>query len=259
MTRLQCGDDTFVFAHHLEPFQRLIVCHTDVLRTANILQVGVFWTDSRVVKTGRNGRRLQCLPRLLLDHICTCTLQDTWCTDGQGSTVLFVKFDTLTGSFSSVELNLFILNEWIEGTDRVRSTTDTCYDSIGELSVILLFKLFLNFLSDNTLEITDDGREWVRTDSRSDQVVCVAYVRDPVTHRLIDCILQSSLSGLDRNDLRTKGIHPEHIELLTFAVNSSHVNDALKSQHSTYGSSRNTVLSSSCLCNDTRLANTFRQ
>mmetsp|Transcript_126736 Transcript_126736/g.354854 ORF Transcript_126736/g.354854 Transcript_126736/m.354854 type:complete len:222 (-) Transcript_126736:1269-1934(-) len=144
----------------------------------------------------------------------------------------------------------------MEGANGVGSTTNTGDDGVRESSILFL-ELRLDLPSNNTLEVANNGWEWMGANRRSNEVVRISNVRDPVTHGFVDSILECPLTILHRDDLCAKSIHAENIQLLSFAVNSSHVNDALQSKHGTNSSGSHTVLSSSCLSNDTRFSEAF--
>mmetsp|Transcript_6711 Transcript_6711/g.13843 ORF Transcript_6711/g.13843 Transcript_6711/m.13843 type:complete len:323 (-) Transcript_6711:1034-2002(-) len=173
--------------------------------------------------------------------------------------MLLVEFDTLSSGFGSIEGNSFVVLKRMESTNSVRSSTYARNQSIRESSIILRHELFLDFSSNHALEVSDDGREGVRTDSRTNQIVCVANISDPVRHGFVDGILECALTILNGDNLGTEGIHTENIKLLTFAIDGTHVNGAVQSKHSTHSCGCNTVLSGTGFGNDTGLANSFGQ
>mmetsp|Transcript_26558 Transcript_26558/g.58214 ORF Transcript_26558/g.58214 Transcript_26558/m.58214 type:complete len:203 (-) Transcript_26558:64-672(-) len=197
---------------------------------------------------------VQGLTALLLDHIRHGSLQNSWCSLGKSGAVLLVNLQSMSSSLNSVKSNSLVLNEWVECPDCVRSTTDTGNDGIGKLSG--LFKhLFLHFLTHNALKVTHDNGEGGRSDGGTNEIVSIPHVRYPISHGLIDGILQGALSILDGNNLGTESVHTEYVELLTFAVDGTHVYGAVKTQHGTDSSSSNTVLPGASFGNDARLAN----
>jgi hypothetical protein len=107
---------------------------------------------------------------------------------------------TITTSFDTDQSYTFVLDKVVESTDSVASTTDTSDDGIGQLAN--LFKqLLLDLSTDHPLVVTDDGGEGVRTDGGTDTVVRVGEVGNPVSHRLVDGVLQCFGTGCDGNDL----------------------------------------------------------
>mmetsp|Transcript_18026 Transcript_18026/g.27360 ORF Transcript_18026/g.27360 Transcript_18026/m.27360 type:complete len:312 (+) Transcript_18026:240-1175(+) len=95
------------------------------------------------------------------------------------------------------------------------------------------------------------------SNSRSDQVVCVTDIGNPISHGLINSILEGTLTIFHRDYLSSESIHTEYVKLLTFAIHGSHVNSTVKTKLGTNGGSSHTVLSSTCLGNDTWLSNTL--
>jgi len=64
--------------------------------------------------------------------------------------------------------------------------------------------LGLDLLSDDSLEISDDGGERVRTDGGTDAVVGGGEIDDPVSHGFVDGVLEGLGTGSDGDDLRTR-------------------------------------------------------
>mmetsp|Transcript_6254 Transcript_6254/g.9064 ORF Transcript_6254/g.9064 Transcript_6254/m.9064 type:complete len:220 (-) Transcript_6254:1008-1667(-) len=87
----------------------------------------------------------------------------------------------------------------------------------------------------------------------------ITNVRDPIPHSFVDGILKSPLSILDWYNLRPQGVHTKNIELLSFAVNSTHVNSTVETKHCANCGGCDTVLSSTSLSNDSWFANAFGQ
>mmetsp|Transcript_14152 Transcript_14152/g.24610 ORF Transcript_14152/g.24610 Transcript_14152/m.24610 type:complete len:203 (-) Transcript_14152:1222-1830(-) len=173
--------------------------------------------------------------------------------------MLLVHINSLSSCLGTIESDLFVFHKGVKGTNGIGSTTNTGNHGIRKLAVVFGRKLFLDFLSNNTLKVTDDGREGVRSDSGTNQIVSVTNVGDPITHRFVDGVLESFLTSFHRNNLGTKCVHSEDIQLLSFAVNSSHVDNTFQSQHGTDSRGCDTVLPSTCFGNDARLAKTLGQ
>mmetsp|Transcript_32153 Transcript_32153/g.68034 ORF Transcript_32153/g.68034 Transcript_32153/m.68034 type:complete len:497 (+) Transcript_32153:302-1792(+) len=258
MTCLKCRNDAFVLAHHFESLQCLIVGNRRVLGPSTILQVGMFWTDSWIIQTSTDTVSVQCLTTLLLDDICQCTLQYPGSSLGQSGTVLFILVNTMTSGFNSMQFNFLIINKRVECSNGIRPPSNTRDNHIRQLPRLFLH-LPLDLISHNTLEITYNRGKWVRPHSGPDEVVSIPYVCDPITHCLIDGILQCCLTLLHWAHLGSQRVHTEHIELLTLAVHSTHVYSAVQSQLGTNRCSRHTMLPRSCLGNDARLTNLLRQ
>ncbi len=107
---------------------------------------------------------------------------------------------TITTRLNTDQPDALVLDEIVEGTDGVASTSDASHDGIRKFSN-LLRELLLDLAANNSLEVADDGRERVGSDSRADAVVSGRKIGDPVTHGLVNGVLESLRSGIDGNDL----------------------------------------------------------
>src|SRR5438552_3302891 len=81
------------------------------------------------------------------------------------------------------------------------------------------------------MKVSNHDRIRMRTVSSSENIVRCPDVGDPVTHRLINRLLQCLLSGMNGNDFRAKHFHSVNIQSLSLAISRSHVNDAFKPEH----------------------------
>ena len=73
-------------------------------------------------------------------------------------------------------------------------------------------------------------------------------------HGLVDCILQRLGSASDGNDLCAEHLHPGDVERLPSHVLGAHVDDALKAELGANRRGSDSMLASSCLCDNTRLS-----
>mmetsp|Transcript_9355 Transcript_9355/g.20199 ORF Transcript_9355/g.20199 Transcript_9355/m.20199 type:complete len:541 (+) Transcript_9355:716-2338(+) len=198
------------------------------------------------------------LPRLFLDDISHGTLQNSRCSLGKCTAMLSILIKTVTGSFRSHKHDGFVILEWMEGTNRVGSPTNTGNDRIWQLSG-LLEHLLTHFFAHDTLEIAHNRGEWVGPNSRSNQVVRVSNIGNPIAHGFVDSILQCGLSVVHWDYLCSQCVHSENIQLLAFTIHGTHVDNALQSHLSTNGGGGNSVLTRTSFGNNTGLSNAFGQ
>mmetsp|Transcript_1741 Transcript_1741/g.2656 ORF Transcript_1741/g.2656 Transcript_1741/m.2656 type:complete len:288 (-) Transcript_1741:979-1842(-) len=158
--------------------------------------------------------------------------------------------------FYTVQFNGLVVDKGMESSNSIGSSSYTCNDCIWKFSS-LFEHLSTHFNTHNTLEITHNLREGMRPNGRSNQVMSVTNVGDPISHCLVNSIFQGTLSILNWNYLCSKCVHTENIQLLTLAIHSSHVNCTVHTQLCTNGCSSYTVLSSSSFSNDTGFSNTL--
>lgn len=165
---------------------------------------------------------------------------------------------TFSGSFDPNDLDVLVLDERVEGTDRVTAASDTCDDRVGELAR-QVGHLRLDLVSDHRLEVAHDRRERSGTDRRTDEVVRRREVRHPVPHSLVDGVFEGSGSRCDRDDLGSEHPHPENVQRLATHVLLSHVDNALHAELGAHGRSRDTVLTCSRLGDDALLSDATRE
>mmetsp|Transcript_16550 Transcript_16550/g.30032 ORF Transcript_16550/g.30032 Transcript_16550/m.30032 type:complete len:523 (+) Transcript_16550:478-2046(+) len=170
----------------------------------------------------------------------------------------FIRINTMSSRFDSMQFHTRILYKWVEGADGIGSTSNTGNDHIGQLSS-LIKHLRLNLSSHHRLEVSHNRGEGVGSNSRSNEVVSITHIRHPITHSLVNRILQRRLTIMHRDNLRSQRVHTENIQLLTFAIHSTHVHSAVQAKLGTNGRRRNTMLPRTSLGNDTRLTNPLRQ
>ena len=83
---------------------------------------------------------------------------------------------------------------------------------------------------DHPLEIAHHHRVGVRAGHRADDVEGVVHVGHPVTHRLVDGILERAAPAEGRYDLGTEQFHPEDVERLATDVFGPHEYLALQTE-----------------------------
>ena len=88
-----------------------------------------------------------------------------------------------TTRLNAYERHLLVTTESVEHTDCVRSTPNTRDHDVRKLPG-LLKNLSSRLVTDNGLEVPDDGREGVGSDGAPNAVVCGSDVGDPVAHCL---------------------------------------------------------------------------
>mmetsp|Transcript_11920 Transcript_11920/g.22798 ORF Transcript_11920/g.22798 Transcript_11920/m.22798 type:complete len:366 (+) Transcript_11920:367-1464(+) len=218
----------------------------------------MFRTNTGVIETGRDRMCVECLARLFLDHIRQGTLQNTRSSLGEGTAMFTILVKTVTSGFHTMQLHRFVIVKGSKGTNGVGSSTDTGNDCVGEFAS-LFQHLLTHFTSHDTLKVLDNGGKGMRTNGGSNQVVRVANIGYPITHGFVDGVLESRLAIMDGDNLSTQGVHTENIQLLTFAVNGSHVHGAIQTELGTNSGGSDTVLSGTGFGNDTRLTNTLGQ
>lgn len=111
-----------------------------------------------------------------------------------------IGVNTVSTCLDTNQSNARVLDKVVERSNGVTSTSNTGHNGVGQFTG-LLSELRLDFTSDNSLEISDNGGEWVRADSRSDQVVGGIQTSDPFSHCFVDGVFECLRSGSDWHDL----------------------------------------------------------
>ena len=109
------------------------------------------------------------------------------CTVGDGRRI-FIRIYAMSGRFTANELNTLVRNKFIKCSHSIAAAADAGNDCIRQFAFLCL-KLFLNFLTDNLLEIPDDHRKWMRSHDRTQNIMGIIYPAGPFFHCFIDCIL----------------------------------------------------------------------
>ena len=91
----------------------------------------------------------------------------------------------------------------MEKTDRIRPTTNTSDDGVGE-TAFRMQDLLTCFVPDNSLEIPNHLRERMGTSCSTEAIVRVIGMRYPKTHRLINGIFKSLGTDGDSCDLSSQ-------------------------------------------------------
>src|SRR5690242_20442794 len=198
MGGLKRRDDTLQLGCKTEANKSLGVSSSDVLGTFAVFPAGQLRSDTRVVKTSRDRVSLADLSVLVLENVGADTMEHTLGTTRQGSAVAG-GVDAVTTSLDTKQLNGRSVGEGVEHADGVRATSNAGYDSIWKLATLLLH-LLLGLVTDDRLEGADDGRERMRTDRRSNDVVSSVEIDDPGSHSLVDRITEGLRTSFDCND-----------------------------------------------------------
>ena len=181
---------------------------------------------------------------------------------------------TLSCGFHSNQLHALVRNKIVESANSVTSTTDTSDDSVRKFADFRL-QLLLDLLSNDTLEVADNRREWMRANGRTDQIMSGGKIRYPVTHCFIHSVFECPRTRVYWYHLSTcqyllqqvgvcayfgpEHVNAEDVECLTTNILGTHVNDTLHAEPGANGSCRYTVLSCTSLSDDTLLANAAGQ
>ena len=188
----------------------------------------------------------------VLQQVRVGTLERTRCPTGE-CRGMAPGFDTVTGGLVADQSHVFVVDERMEDTDRVRAATDTRDHRVGQPAGRAQ-DLLTGLETDNPLEIADHHRERVRSGGGAEAVIGVVRVGDPVAHGLVDRVFQCRRTGIDSDNRGAEQTHPRDVECLALGVDPTHVDDALETEHGTRGGCGHTVLTGPGLGDDALLA-----
>jgi len=161
--------------------------------------------------------------------------------------------DAVAGGLDDREPDRRLADEPREQPDRVGAATDA---GDGEVRQPAFHgeELRGGLVADPSLEVADDRRVRMGAHRRTEDVVRGLDVRDPVTHRFVDRVLQRRRPGRDRADLGAQGAHAQDVRALALDVLGAHVDDARQVEERARGRRRHAVLAGTGLGDDPGLA-----
>src|SRR5712692_4820099 len=250
--RLERRHDAFEPRAELECGDRVFVADCDIVDALEIAEEGVLGSNARVVQTGGHRVRRQHLPVAVLQQVRERTVQHAWAPADERGRVL-AGLDPRPGRLHADQRHVLVVEEGGEDADGVRTPTDARDHDVGQLAVdgqVLLAGL----VADDTLQVADHFRVWVRTDHRTDDVVGRAYVRHPVPYGFRGRVLERLRSASHLFDLSAQQLHAADVHRLAAHVLGAHVNRAREAEASGDGGDGDAVLARTGLGDDALLA-----
>ena len=156
-------NNSFQLGDQPESSQSLFVSRDDVLCATGVFEPGMFRPNAWIIKAGAYGVCLDDLTRRRLQDVRAHAVKDARLTFFERSAVL-VPFKALAASLNTNEQHAFVFDEVIERPDSITATPDACNDGVRQ-PTNLLVQLGLDLLANNFLEVADNGRERVGTNS----------------------------------------------------------------------------------------------
>src|SRR3954454_4669058 len=222
-----------------------------VAGAAGIAKLGVLGAHPRIVEPGGDGVRLQDLPLGVRQYRRHRTVQDTRTTGDQRRAVMSVE--SLSPGLDADQLDIGVVDERIEGPDRVRAAAHAGDDPRGELA-LRRQRLLSRLVTDHPLQVAHEPRVGRRPQAGADDLVGRPDVGHPVADRCAHRLLQRAGARLHRAHLGVEQAHPLDVRRLPPHVLGTHVDDAFEAQQRAGGGSRHAVLPSARLGDDPLLA-----
>ena len=205
--------------------------------------------DPGIVEAGRDRVALDDLAVLVAEHVAARAVQhrDLAAAD-RGGVVLAAVSARL-----DADQPHGVVAEGMEGADRVRPAAHAGDDRVGQ-PVLALEQLGARLTGDHRLQLAHEQRVGMRSGGRSDQVVRVLDVRDPVADRLVHGVLERRGARGDGAHLRAEQAHAHDVRSLPARVLLAHVHDALHAEARAHGGRCDAVLAGAGLRDDPPLA-----
>jgi hypothetical protein len=161
--------------------------------------------------------------------------------------------EPLAAGLDPHELHLVIVEERVEGADRVRPAADAGDHPTRERR-LHRERLRAGLVADHSLEVSDEGRVRRRADHRADHVMRGGDVGDPVADRGADRLLQGPGARLHWGHLGAQQTHALHVRRLASHVLGAHVDHALEAEQRAGGRRGDPMLTGAGLGDHPRLA-----
>src|ERR1700751_1916716 len=171
---------------------------------------------------------------------------------------MFSRSNSASARLDADHPNTRIKEEGIEKSDGVASSANACYQQIRQ-PLFLPENLAASLFTDYSVQITHHHWIGMRAVSSPKKIMRRPHIRNPVTHRLVNGLLQGRLSSCHRHDFSPKKPHAHDVERLTFHVNPAHIYDAFQPKSRRNGRRRNSVLARTGLGYHARLTHALGQ
>ena len=217
--------------------------------------MSMFRSNTRVIQTGGDGINRCDLTILILAEIRLHTVENTKFS-GCNRCCSLSSIDTASSCLTTNQANSLVLNKVVESSDCIGTTANTGKYSIRKFSFFFQ-NLFFDLLGNNCLEITNNCRKWVRSHDRSEHIMCIGNTVCPLSHRLRNGIFQGCSSRCNGMYFGSQKAHSVYVQCLTFGIFFTHEDFTFHAHKSGCCRCRNTVLSGSGLCDNTRFSHLF--
>ena len=257
MRGFQGRDDAFHFRQGLEGLERFVVGGVVVFNPPRIAQEAVFWSDRRIIETGRDRMGRLDLPVLIGQEKRFASLQyaEFAALEARG---VASGFDPLSAGFDPDHADVLVLEKGIEKSDRIAPATHAGHEQVGQ--ALLAFEdLAPRLLADHAVEVAHHHGVRMRAVGRAEDVVGRTHIGHPVAHRFVDRLLQRGLAGGDRHDFCPEKFHPRDIQGLPLHVHLAHVDHAVHAESRSRRRRGHAVLTGAGLGNDPFLAHAARE
>jgi hypothetical protein len=130
----------------------------------------------------------------------------------------------------------------VEKPDSVTARPYTRDCDIGQL-LGLFEHLFPRLFPNHALKIPNNHWIWMRPYYRSDYVVRVSDICNPITDCCVDSVFERTTTIIDRHNLRAQHFHTSYIQGLPYNIETAHIDNTVQSHERCGGCCSDTMLS----------------
>ena len=210
MGAFEGADDALLAREQDERIERGLVLAADIFGAADVLQMGMFGADARVIEPGRDRPAFGDLAVGILEEEGRGAVEDAGRT-AQDRRAMFVPVEPLAGGFDPDQADPLVGDEIGEDADRIRPAADAGDDRVGQ-AALDLEDLLARFLADHALKFADHQREGVRPGGGAEDIVGVGEAGGPVAQCLVDRVLEGLRARHDGDDGRAHQLHAEDVQ-----------------------------------------------
>src|SRR5690606_6137397 len=147
----------------------------------------VLGADTGIVETRRNGIRLNNLSVVRLHQNGAASVQNAFLPQYRGGRRM-TGMNTLASRLRCDESHSLVVQKMIKHSNRIAPATYASEYIIGQLS-LFFHQLIFRFARDNRLKTSNHIRVWVRPYDRTNNVMSIYRIVDPVAQGFVGCIL----------------------------------------------------------------------
>ncbi|KAF5033571.1 hypothetical protein DSECCO2_605270 [anaerobic digester metagenome] len=198
--RFQGRDDALQPGQALECVQGLHVGDRRELDDLAVIEPGQLGTHAGVVEAGRDRMGVLQLAALVLQKIALVALHDADLGRGPEAGGIVAHGRAAAAGLGAVEADAWFLQKRMEKADGVGTAAHAGHQVVGQ-PALALHELCAHLAADDGLEVADHDRVREGPQGRTQDVVRVLQVLDPVFQRRVDRVLQGLRTVGDGHDL----------------------------------------------------------
>ncbi len=165
--------------------------------------------------------------------------------------------DTFSGSFNANQLHVFLIQKMVKRASGIAPATHAGNDPVRVFFTGLFLELPADFFGNDRLKPGNHVGIRMRPNHRTDDVVRVNRVVNPVAHGLVGGIFQGLIATEGRNHFRSEHLHLFHVRRLALHINGPHVNNTFQTHQRANRCGCQTVLSGAGFSNNPMFAQFF--